>query len=179
MDIKEPGDAATSPGKNEKKNDINNTITQLLGTSLDDLVLSWDKKKTFINRLSSLSDRTKLSNLFYDIARKNTNLKPVELFDLVADKLMEADSPLFPYLYTFKPEAIQFAEYVLEKEQLPQDIRLAIKHYISDKYRKEYMEKDPPTEKQIHFIRELGYTGLVQNKLDASKIISKLMGERK
>jgi len=177
-DMKTPEAGESPPGKNEKTNDINNTITRQVGKSLDELTASWEKKKNFLNRLTSLSDRTKVSSKFYATARENTNLKPIDLFNLVTAKMLEANSPLLPYLHIYKQEAVDFAEYVLEKEQLPKDNRLAIKAYISEKYKDEYMRKDPPTEKQIKFIRELGHTGLVKNKFEASEIISKLMGER-
>ena len=43
----------------------------------------------------------------HSAARKNPNLKPVELYELVTCNLAEQDSPLIPLFCTFKQEAIE------------------------------------------------------------------------
>jgi len=170
-----PGNDPPSPGDVER-NSINDIISQQLGCSLDELTKSWDNKKAFINRFTSLSERAKLCSLFYNLARTNKHLTPLTLFKIAADKLKAAGSPLWPYLNVFKQDAINFADYVLEREALPKKVRLAINQYQSTKYRDEHIATKAPTQKQVSMLKYLGFKGSIQNRLDASEMISKLKG---
>ena len=69
------------------------------------------------------------------------------------------------------PEAANFARLVLEREQLPLSEREKLKAQRSEKYAREWMTTQPPTEKQIQFLCALGCRATPNNKLEASNWI--------
>lgn len=46
-----------------------------------------------------------------------------------------------------------------------------------ENYVKEHMEKEPPTDKQVNYLRKLGYNGEVKSKWDGMELINKYKGE--
>jgi len=165
---KKPGDAATPPSPNDNSNTDINIITQLL--------LESENKKVFLQRLPRESEIAIFSGTCHRIARKDKNLKPDPLLNLATSQLTDKHPVIIHCIESYRREALDFASYVLDKVNLPLEVQQRIKKLQGEKHRREYMEKDPPTEKQIKFLRELGYEGTVQNKLEASEMISKVKG---
>jgi hypothetical protein len=76
-------------------------------------------------------------------------------------------------------EAIAFAQYYIEYEQLPYTERQALKAQRGDEHRAAWMAAQPPTEKQLGYLRKLGYAGPAPaSKADASAEIDRLLARR-
>lgn len=73
-------------------------------------------------------------------------------------------------------EALLLAGEALAWESLPGHERTAIKDARADHYRREWMEAQPPSEKQLAFLKVLGYLGPVQSKQHAGELIDQLRG---
>lgn len=75
------------------------------------------------------------------------------------------------------PEALLAgARWALWWESLPFDERQRIKRERSEEALSRWMEEQPPTEKQLSYLRILGHTGEVANRLEASRLIERLKG---
>jgi len=72
-----------------------------------------------------------------------------------------------------EPETRKFAEFILRREGLPDEEKRRLKEAAGDRYRRDYMEKQPPTEKQLGYLRSLGYLHTPTNRLEASDLIEK------
>jgi len=137
-----------------------------------------EQKKRLLESLSS-SDKSKLSPRFHDMAKEDKFLTPSQLVECVKLELSKKHPQLVQYLYTHELEAIDFAEYVLEKVNLPPAAQREPKHKQKEKYSKEAMSKKEPTPKQLEFLVALGFEGQVRTRLEASDAITKLKGEQK
>ncbi len=73
-------------------------------------------------------------------------------------------------------DALALAENALWSESLPPDERRRQKEERSVPYRLAYMAGEPPTDKQIAYLRSLGYVGKVASKLDAKHLIQEITG---
>jgi hypothetical protein len=76
-------------------------------------------------------------------------------------------------------EALAFAAYYLSYAQLPDDERNAIKQSQREEYKAVWMAEHPPTEKQLDYLRGLGYTGdTPTSRQAASEAIDRLVSAR-
>jgi len=130
--------------------------------------------KRLLQRLPSNSDIAFVSMTFHAIARKDKSLTPVQLLDLATSKLSEKYPHLIKYFDLYRHEVIDFATYVLLKTNLPEEALRALKQKQHEKYIKENMATKPPTLKQISMLRYLGFEGSIQNRFEASEMISSL-----
>ena len=71
-------------------------------------------------------------------------------------------------------EVADFIAWCFEYEALPRDQRKRLKDSRGEQHRRVYLDQQPPTEAQIRYCRALGWTGLVESKADASRIIDSL-----
>ena len=72
--------------------------------------------------------------------------------------------------------ALSYAEYVLWWEALPESDRRRLKSERSHVYQQQVMANQSPTDKQISFLRSLGYSGAPpSSKATASQLIDELM----
>jgi hypothetical protein len=78
------------------------------------------------------------------------------------------------FLSAYKAEALSFVRWAIWWESLPREERSIFKAKRGEQYRRLYLESQPPTEKQISYLRSLGWTGEVKSKLHASELIEKL-----
>jgi hypothetical protein len=77
-----------------------------------------------------------------------------------------------------RPEAMAYAESVIEWERLPQDERDRRKDERGAYYRIEWMRSKPPSEKQISYLRFLGYSGPTpQDCAEASELIEQALAK--
>lgn len=74
--------------------------------------------------------------------------------------------------------ATDFALYVLKWESLTFAEKRAVKEKKGAAYRNAYLSKQPPTEKQLRFLKSLGYKGPIESKLDAMRMIDQLLKRR-
>jgi len=73
-------------------------------------------------------------------------------------------------------EALAYAESVLAWESLPADERERRKAARAREYQREHMRRQPPTDKQLGYIRSLGYSGPhPADRLAASELIDQLL----
>ncbi len=68
-------------------------------------------------------------------------------------------------------EALAYAQWCLDYEALPREERERQKRQRGDQYRLNYMDRQPPTERQIEFLRRRGYTGRIDSKQHASSLV--------
>ncbi len=68
----------------------------------------------------------------------------------------------------------QAQEYAMNRvayESLPWEERQKIKAYISNRAKQQWMESNPPSAKQVSYLRKLGYTGEINSMQEASRLI--------
>lgn len=85
---------------------------------------------------------------------------------------------LYGVLHEHHDEAMAFARWALAWEALPQAERDRIKAEKGAVYRQAYMEQQPATDKQVAYLRALGYQGEVTSKAHASELIDQLQRDR-
>ena len=68
-------------------------------------------------------------------------------------------------------EAIAFGAWALEWEALPREERERQKRQKGEQYRTAHMGCQPPTEKQVGYLRRLGYAGPIDSKAHASSLV--------
>lgn len=82
-------------------------------------------------------------------------------------------------IHDHRPEALAFAQYYIEYEQLPYTERQALKAERGDEHRAAWMAAQPPTEKQLGYLRKLGHAGPAPaSKAEASAQIDRLLARR-
>lgn len=76
------------------------------------------------------------------------------------------------------PEAIEYAEHVIRYEQLSPLERAQLKEAKQQQHKQEFLDKQLPTNKQLNYIKALGYQGQTPvNKAEASTLIDKLLSK--
>ena len=75
-------------------------------------------------------------------------------------------------------QAAAFAAWCLEWESLPAEERAKRKRCRSEEHRRQWLDQQPPTPKQVNYCRLLGYQGAIESKRHASEIIEQLKGTR-
>jgi len=68
-------------------------------------------------------------------------------------------------------EARVYAQEVLEREALPPEEKLRLKEERQERYRREYLRAQAPTERQLRFLKSLGGNERPANMLEASDLI--------
>ena len=76
-----------------------------------------------------------------------------------------------------RDEAVKFARYVIWRENLSPEEHARLKAIQAEEGRRAWMETQPPTEKQINYLRLLGYEGEVESRGHASQLIDELREE--
>jgi hypothetical protein len=82
---------------------------------------------------------------------------------------------LLEALQAYSDEAQALAAWAIGWEATPPDQRERIKRERGEGYRQRWMAEHPPTERQLRYLRELGYRGQVASRLDASQLIDTLL----
>jgi hypothetical protein len=70
-----------------------------------------------------------------------------------------------------EPEALEFARFIIKRENLPMIDRQKEKEERSEFFRREYMKTQEPTDKQLTYLSGLGCDVKPQNRLEASDLI--------
>ena len=79
-------------------------------------------------------------------------------------------------LESHSEEAMDFARWAIWYEGLSDEERIARKAERGEFYRRQWMDTQPATEKQVSYLRHMGWTGEVKSKLEASELIERLQG---
>ncbi|XP_074372671.1 ATP-dependent DNA helicase SRS2-like protein At4g25120 [Apium graveolens] len=137
----------------------------------------------FIRRFST-EDRSVVSHLFHQWAKKAAFQEPKRLIDKVGfvidERLRIRKSTHKDVLRELKSclstdEAFQYAEYVLQWERIPADQRAYIMKEKQEHFLKLRIENamgsSEPTSKQIGYLRNLGCTVVPTSRLHASRLI--------
>jgi hypothetical protein len=75
-----------------------------------------------------------------------------------------------------REDAVAFARYVIAREQLPRGEREAEKAVRAVQYQQAAMAEQPPTAKQLAYLRSLGWPDGASSKAEASALIDRLRG---
>jgi hypothetical protein len=87
---------------------------------------------------------------------------------------IERTESIYATLNEFHDEALAFCAWAIRWEALPPAERERQKAAKGAPHRQAYMEQQPATDKQIAYIRSLGYQGVVTSKAHASTLIEQL-----
>jgi len=87
---------------------------------------------------------------------------------------IERTESIYSILNEFHDEALAFAAWAIRWEALPPAERERQKRAKGEVHRQAYMEQQPATDKQVAYIRSLGYQGPVTSKAHASSLIEQL-----
>lgn len=77
------------------------------------------------------------------------------------------------------PEADEFAAFIIERESLPADERERLKAESGKTYQQAYMANEPPTEKQVSYLKYLKCATVPTSKLEASQLIDEILKAKK
>jgi len=83
-------------------------------------------------------------------------------------------SELYAVISENREEALALAAWAVEWESLPRAEREKAKAERAEEGRRAWMDTQPPTEKQIAYLRSLGFEGEVRSRLEASQRIDEL-----
>ena len=78
-------------------------------------------------------------------------------------------------IQSYRIEALDFADWAVWYHSLSPEEIAARKQKLHDDFRREWMSSQPATDKQISYLRVLGYDGDVTSKQEASELITKFM----
>lgn len=91
---------------------------------------------------------------------------------------IQRNDAILDVLNTHHEEAVDFAKWAVEWESLSDSERQAIKAERGAYYKRQHMDSQPPTDKQVRYVRALGYDGTIESKLHASELIDKLRNDK-
>ncbi len=84
---------------------------------------------------------------------------------------LELTEMIYATIAAHEKEAIAFGAWALEWEALPPEERERRKRQRGDQYRTAYMDRQPATERQVEYLRRMGYAGPIDSKAHASSLI--------
>jgi hypothetical protein len=87
---------------------------------------------------------------------------------------IERTESIYSILNEYHDEALAFAQWCISYEALPPGEKARRKAEKGAPHRQAWMEQQPATEKQVAYIRSLGYEGPVTSKAHASSLIEQL-----
>lgn len=130
-----------------------------------------------------------IGNLFCDTYRRGYYTQPDQLCDAVEEaaalklrqgywtgESADALEILLQVIYSLDAQA--FAEHIIWRESLPDDERRRLKQEAKAEGAKVWMREQPPTEKQLSYLKSLGCEKTPESKLEASELISELVKKR-
>ena len=132
-----------------------------------------DSRRKFLEYFAP-EKRSTVANTFLTLIRKgmtDPDLIITEIYEKVRkdeDKKYISDT-IFKYL----SDAFRYVSYLFDWEKLDPSEKTYYKNIQAKTAIKEYMSRDKPTEKQLQYLKALGYTGPApESKADASELIS-------
>ena len=92
----------------------------------------------------------------------------------VTNKTVKRKAEYLTLLEYHPLDAIDFARWAVWYESLSDEERTARKAERGELYRRQWMDTQPATSKQVSYLRHLGWAGKVKSKLHASELIERL-----
>ncbi len=84
---------------------------------------------------------------------------------------LELTEMIYATIAAHEKEAIAFGAWALEWEALPPEERERRKRDRGEQYRTAHMDRQAPTDKQVEYLRRMGYDGPIDSKAFASSLI--------
>lgn len=149
----------------------------------DEMTESWDdsndeRRRILDNCPAKL--RGHFTNLFLTPVRKGLR-EPQQIVDRITYDLErkltrwgsdENNEEYLTIIASYGVEALDFASWALWYHSLSPEQVAARKQKRQDDFRREWMSSQPATDKQISYLRRLGYDGEVISKQEASELIT-------
>jgi hypothetical protein len=146
--------------------------------------------RPFLDRVGP--HRSHATNLFLAQARAGVTMPQAIILRVTADLQAriaaarrygqhdqeQRDQLILDAIYSHVDEARDMAAWAVEWETTPREQREQVKAQRGEQYRHAYMASQPATEKQIGYLRKLGYAGAVNSKAHASELIDGLLSQR-
>ena len=135
--------------------------------------------------------RSHVTNLFLNFGPRSNQCEPFAIvqsvLDVLDESIMQNYSPnrsatardVKAILEAHPDDAVCFAEWAVRYHLLPDHERAAVKQATQQEHVNRWMANNPPSDKQLSYIRSLGYKGDVVSKLEASRIIEGLTAGRR
>ncbi len=125
--------------------------------------------------------RSLVANLFLDAARRGVTDPVIVVGAVTAEGRRRwsrwADGKgkaIADTLVAYPTEAVDYAGWAIAWAGLPNDCRQAIKAERGHDYRLAWLSKQPATDAQVRYVRQLGWTGEIASKAAASTLIDEL-----
>lgn len=130
--------------------------------------------------------RSAIANLFLNEVRRGAGETPeqvrVAVMMELTDRLRRAANyqwadeytrvaEFIRILHAHEPAARQYAQWALDWESLPPEERERQKGERSAQHLSAAMDRQPPTEKQVGYLRKMGYDGPIDSKAHAAALI--------
>lgn len=157
------------------------------------ITLADEARETFLAHFPT-SRRSTVANWFLDPVRRLHTNDPKCIVESVLDMLyrrLENDAPWATETYladasaaieiiqAHRDQALAFARYYIAYEAIPRAEREQRKAQRQQEYQAAWMDAQPPTAKQLSYLRNLGHVGSPPtSKLEASQAINQLLAAR-
>jgi len=132
-----------------------------------------DSRRKFLGYFEP-AKRSTVANIFLEPIRRGIN-DPEAVMTTVYEQTKRKEDKRYitETIYNFINEAKAYIEYLQDWEKLPDSEKQYYKNIQAKKAVKAYMAKEAPTEKQLSYLKALGYIGPApESKADASELIS-------
>jgi hypothetical protein len=132
-----------------------------------------DTRKGFLD-LFPIPRRSTITNRFCFAVRDGHADSHYIVMHVVFESRRLRDADAVRMIQENPASAHEFADYVLEWEQLPRETKKQIKQHRSALHREEYLKAQPATEKQLNYLKKLGHRKEVKSKWEAMQLIDAL-----
>ncbi len=132
-----------------------------------------DSRRKFLEHFPE-SKRSTVANNFLWVIRKGITDPEIVLTEVFEKARLQEDKRyITDAIYKFMSEAVDYIKYLLDWEDLPDSEKQYYKKIQAKKAVRFFMNKDMPTEKQMSYLKALGYTGRpTESKGEASDLIA-------
>lgn len=145
-----------------------------------------DTRRKFLEYFPN-NKRATVANEFLKPIRKDAPIDAIQIVRAVENNCNPAGKRydtgknyICEAIRQFFSEALEYAKYCFDWEQLSYEEKDKIKRERGKTAILEHMEKEAPTEKQIKYLRSLGYVGAgPQSKGEACKLIDDILVRKK
>lgn len=141
--------------------------------------MKWDYEGTFLKFWPS-SKRSLIANQFCNAVRDGCQTVDDVLCFVRADANKRLgygryrdETQLMLLELTGSDEARRFAEHIIWREGLPFDERERLKSGMGNEFRRIYMSENPPSAKQLAYLKFLGCPSIPSTMLEAGELIAR------
>ncbi|HPZ09021.1 MAG TPA: hypothetical protein PL110_12960 [Candidatus Eremiobacteraeota bacterium] len=132
-----------------------------------------DSRRKFLEYFEP-SKRSTVANTFLSPIRKGVTDPDLIITEVYEKARRDKEKHyISDTIFSYLSEAFKYVSYLHDWEHLPDSEKQYYKNIQAKKAVKAYMAKEAPTEKQLSYLKVLGYTGPApETKADASELIS-------